>query len=80
MSQTEGQRRRLNSDISDLQSELASRNTSISTIYGQQHGKKDSEDQNQRQKIVPPPASLTAEMHERKTPAEVEIQLISPIR
>ena len=40
MSQTEGMRRRLNSDISDMQ-ELASRNTSISTIYGH----KNSEDQ-----------------------------------
>ena len=29
-----------------------------------------------RQKIVPPPASLTAEMHERKASAEVELQLV----
>eukprot|EP00093_Oithona_nana_P007854 07854.XXX_174757_178252_1 [CDS] Oithona nana genome sequencing. len=70
-----GQRRRLNSDISDMQ-ELVSRNTSISTIYGHRN----SEEQSLRQKIVPPPASLTAEMHERKASAEVELQLISPIR
>jgi len=37
-----GQRRRLNSDISDMQ-ELVSRNTSISTIYGHRNSEEQSE-------------------------------------
>ena len=34
----------------------------------------------QRQKIVPPPASLTAEMHEKKTSTEVELQLVKNLK
>ena len=84
-----GQRRRLNSDISDMQ-ELVSRNTSISTIYGHRNSEDQSKHNNilifapkmqwlfsgLRQKIVPPPASLTTDMHERKASAEVELQLV----
>jgi hypothetical protein len=71
-------RRRLNSDISDsiLHStqDISGRNISIQSIYGP----KTSDETGQKShKIVPPPASLTSEMNERKPSANSQVQMVS---
>lgn len=85
---SEQNRRRLNSE---MENSSGGNLSSLANIYsksgmiqvsGGGGSMNESSEPSQRTKIVPPPASLTSEMHDRKlaSAADLELQMLSPVR